>query len=101
MTASSAVPYRQTPERCALCRRVIESPTEPCPEDPLGERPCNVDLEAFLRPREQCPDLKGGQPCFLCGMPIPDKPELFICPKHSRGGWCFDEERARRAGLIK
>lgn len=27
--------------------------------------------------------------CDLCELPLPEEPELYVCPGHKLGGWCF------------
>lgn len=50
----------------------------------------------FPYPREKALLVFDGLPCSLCARPLPPRPELYVCPKHKMGGWCFSEEDARR-----
>lgn len=45
--------------------------------------------------RASC-DVPGRDPCSLCGMPVPEMAELFVCPRHQGGGWCYSHEVSGR-----
>jgi hypothetical protein len=77
---------------CMLCRAEMPG-VAACPEHPT-HGPCATDYVPL--PRENF-TFEGGEPCFACGLPIPPKPYMFVCPKHRVGGWCFTQADYDRA----
>lgn len=75
---------------CAVCGTEMCGPKK-CLADPAG-RECASEVVVLPRelidvPDHHCKDTT----CELCDLPLPKLAYLFICPKHTAGGWCFRE----------